>query len=190
MDLTQQARRVKLLLMDCDGVLTDGSIYLSNSGEPMKVFNVRDGQGLVLWHEAGFTSGIISSRGVGDIVKRRGDELGVRFVSTKSPDKAHDIVDMADELGIKLEEVAYVGDDLRPDRQAMSMVGLPIVVNDAVKVVAAIACYKTKKRGGRGRFVRVVEMLLKASGHECDTLTYRFRSIEASPRSFVEEVCR
>ena len=73
MDVTQLAKRVKLLLMDCDGVLTDGRIYLSNSGEPMKVFHVRDGQGLVLWHEAGFSSGIISSRGSGDIVKRRAD---------------------------------------------------------------------------------------------------------------------
>ena len=161
MDVTQLAKRVKLLLMDCDGVLTDGRIYLSNSGEPMKVFHVRDGQGLVLWHEAGFSSGIISSRGSGDIVKRRADELGVKFVRSKSPDKAQDVVDVADELGIKLDQIAYVGDDVG-DLHAMSMVGLPIAVNDAMKVVAAIACYKTKKKGGQGAIREVVEMLLKA----------------------------
>jgi 3-deoxy-D-manno-octulosonate 8-phosphate phosphatase (KDO 8-P phosphatase) len=161
MEVTQLAKRVKLLLMDCDGVLTDGRIYLSNSGEPMKVFNVRDGQGLALWHEAGFASGILSSRGAGDIVKRRADELGVRFVRTKSVDKEHDIVDFADELGIRLDEVAYVGDDLG-DLRAMSMVGMPIAVNDAVSVVKAIAVFKTKKKGGQGAIREVVEMLLKA----------------------------
>lgn len=161
MDVTQLAKRVKLLLMDCDGVLTDGKLFLSNSGEALKVFNVRDGQGLVLWHEAGFASGIISSRGAADIVKRRADELGVRFVRTKSQDKAQDVVDIADELGIKLDQVAYVGDDLG-DLHAMSIVGLPIAVNDAVKVVAAMACYKTRKKGGRGAIREVVDMLLKA----------------------------
>jgi 3-deoxy-D-manno-octulosonate 8-phosphate phosphatase (KDO 8-P phosphatase) len=83
MDISERARKTKLLLMDCDGVLTDGRLFMSVGGESMKVFDVRDGQGLALWHAAGFESGIISGRGAGDIVHHRADELGVRFVRLK-----------------------------------------------------------------------------------------------------------
>ena len=84
--------------MDCDGVLTDGRLFISVGGETIKVFHVRDGQGLALWHAAGFESGIISGRGAGDIVQHRADELGVRFVRVKSPDKTQDVVNPSHRL--------------------------------------------------------------------------------------------
>ncbi|MEO8043203.1 MAG: hypothetical protein ABI646_11375, partial [Acidobacteriota bacterium] len=81
---------IKLLLMDCDGVLTDGRLYFSARGEEMKVFDVRDGQGIVSWHRAGFKSGIISGRGAAEIIQRRAEELGIEFVRTTSADKVKD----------------------------------------------------------------------------------------------------
>ena len=147
--------------MDCDGVLTDGRLFISVGGETVKVFDVRDGQGLSLWHAAGFESGIISGRGAGDIIRHRANEIGVRFVRVKSLDKTQDVVEIIEELGLNLEEVAFVGDDVG-DLEAVKMVGLGIAVRDAVIELKRAAHYKTKKRGGRGAVREVVELLLKA----------------------------
>jgi 3-deoxy-D-manno-octulosonate 8-phosphate phosphatase (KDO 8-P phosphatase) len=161
MDISERARKIKLLLMDCDGVLTDGRLFISAEGESMKVFDVRDGQGLALWHAAGFDSGIISGRGAEDIIRNRAGELGVRFVRVKSPDKTQDIIEIAEELGLDLGEVAFVGDDIG-DLEAVKMVGLGIAVRDAVSELKRAVQYKTKKRGGRGAVREVVELLLNS----------------------------
>jgi len=159
--VVDQSDQIKLLLMDCDGVLTDGRLYFSESGETMKVFDVRDGQGIASWHAAGFKSGIISGRGAEEIIKKRAQELGVEYVKTKSSDKAADVREIAEAAGVALDHVAFVGDDIG-DLEAMKIVGLPIAVADAVAETKASAAYVTNARGGRGAIREVTDLLLNS----------------------------
>ncbi len=152
--------KIELLLMDCDGVLTDGRLYFSAAGEEMKVFDVRDGQGIVSWHKAGGKSGIISGRGGRDIIQRRADELGIEFVRTLSSDKVSDMEEILAALQIDVSEAAFIGDDLG-DLEAMKRVGYAIAVADAVAEVKAAAKYVTKAKGGRGAVREAVEHLLR-----------------------------
>ena len=146
--------------MDCDGVLTDGRLYFSSNGESMKVFDVQDGQGLALWHRAGFRSGIISGRGAREIIQRRAEELGVEFVYTASSDKFSDFEKILAAAGVTAEETAFVGDDVG-DIELMQRVGFPIAVKNAVEETKNAAKYVTKKKGGRGAIREVIDMLLK-----------------------------
>ena len=145
--------------MDCDGVLTDGRLYFSSRGEEMKVFDVRDGQGIVSWHRAGFKSGIISGRGAAEIIQKRAEELGIEFVRTSSVDKVRDLESIVEELGLALEQVAFIGDDIG-DIDVMRRVGFAVTVADAVDETKSVAAYVTKARGGRGAVREVVDMLL------------------------------
>ena len=145
--------------MDCDGVLTDGRLYFSSAGEVMKVFDVRDGQGIVSWHRAGFKSGIISGRGGRDIIQKRAAELGIEFVRVQSANKVRDFEEIIFSLGINAEEVAYIGDDIG-DVELMKRVALPIAVADAVPQTKTAAKYITRANGGRGAVREVVDMLL------------------------------
>jgi 3-deoxy-D-manno-octulosonate 8-phosphate phosphatase (KDO 8-P phosphatase) len=145
--------------MDCDGVLTDGRLYFSASGEEMKVFDVRDGQGIVLWHKAGFKSGIISGRGAGEIIRRRANELGIEFVRVESSDKIKDFEEIIASLGISPEGAAYIGDDIG-DIELMKRVGFAVAVADAVQEAKDVAAYVTTAKGGRGAVREVIDMLL------------------------------
>ena len=153
--------KIKLLLMDCDGVLTDGRLYFSPRGEEMKVFDVRDGQGIVSWHKAGNKSGIISGRGAREIIQLRADELGIEFVRVRSIDKVKDLGDIAATLNIDLDQVAFVGDDIG-DIEIMKRVGFSVAVADAVEEAKGVASYVTKAPGGRGAVREVVDILLRA----------------------------
>ncbi len=155
------ARKIKLLLMDCDGVLTDGRLYYAESGEQMKVFNVRDGQGIVSWHKAGFRSGIISGRGAKKILEARATELGMHYIKASSHDKAKDFLDILQDAKVASDEVAYVGDDIG-DICLMEKVGLPIAVADAVSEVLPYVIYNTKTKGGFGAIREVTDLMLRA----------------------------
>ncbi len=159
-DIKIRAKKIKLLLMDCDGVLTDGRLYFTENGEEMKVFHVRDGQGLVMWHEAGFRSGIISGRN-SKIVKKRATELGVHFVKQGSKDKAICFEEILAEAKVSMEEVAFVGDDVQ-DIIVFEKVGLPVAVADAAQEVFPYIIYKTKLAGGFGAVREVINLLLQA----------------------------
>jgi 3-deoxy-D-manno-octulosonate 8-phosphate phosphatase (KDO 8-P phosphatase) len=148
--------------MDCDGVLTDGRLYFSATGEEMKVFDVRDGQGIVLWHKAGRKSGIISGRGAGEIIGRRAAELGIEFVRVSSSDKVRDCEQIAADLGIDLENVAFIGDDIG-DVEVMKRVGFAVAVADAVQEARHVAAHVTALPGGRGAVREVIDMILGAS---------------------------
>ena len=150
---------IQLLLMDCDGVLTDGRLYFSARGEEMKVFDVRDGQGIVLWHKAGFKSGIISGRGAGEIIERRANELGIEFVHTAVPDKVAVFEQILSSLGISAQKVAYIGDDVG-DVELMRRVGFAVAVADAVAETRAVAAFVTNAKGGRGAVREVIDKLL------------------------------
>lgn len=157
--LWERCKRVKLLLMDCDGVLTDGRLYFSASGEELKVFDVKDGQGLARWHQAGFESGIISGRGSHKIIKARAEEIGIKYLYTSSSDKVANFNEILADGSLTPEETAYIGDDLG-DIALMKIVGLPISVSDGTAIARAAAAYITKAAGGRGAVREVIDMLL------------------------------
>jgi 3-deoxy-D-manno-octulosonate 8-phosphate phosphatase (KDO 8-P phosphatase) len=157
----ERAKKIKLLLMDCDGVLTDGRLYFTENGEAMKVFHVRDGQGLALWHKAGFRSGIISGRNAEKILKSRAIELGIHYVKVCSFDKAKDFADILQDAKVASEEVAYIGDDIG-DACLMKKVGLPIAVADAVSELFSNVVYTTNAKGGYGAVREVTDLLLRA----------------------------
>ncbi len=157
----ERALRIKLLLMDCDGVLTDGRLYFTSAGESQKVFHVRDGQGIALWHEAGFKSGIISGRDSGEILQKRVQELGMHYLSVRSADKMIDFEKIIAQAGVTAGETAYVGDDLG-DLSLMERVGLPVAVADAVPEVVEAAAYVTRVNGGHGAVREVIDMILLA----------------------------
>ncbi len=159
-DVLVRAKKIKLLLMDCDGVLTDGKLYFTENGEEMKVFHVRDGQGLVMWHEAGFRSGIISGRN-SKIVKKRATELGVHFVKQGSKDKVICFEKILAEAKVSMEEIAFIGDDVQ-DIVIFEKVGLPIAVADAMQEVFPYIIYKTNLAGGFGAVREVIGLLLQA----------------------------
>lgn len=145
--------------MDCDGVLTDGRLYFSANGEELKVFHVRDGQGLVSWHKAGFASGIISGRN-SPIVEKRATELGIRYIKQSSINKIADFENIIDEFGVAADATAFVGDDL-PDIQLLERVGLSFAVADAEEEVKKIALYITNAKGGNGAVREITNLLLK-----------------------------
>ncbi len=156
------AAQIKLLLMDCDGVLTDGRIWLFEDGSEQKCFDVRDGLGLALFHRSVLRSGIISSR-QSAVVGRRAIELGITFVRQGSADKLGTFHDLINEAGVSQNEVAYIGDDLN-DIPLMQQAGLAFAVADATYETRAAAHYVTIAKGGRGAVREVVEIILKAQG--------------------------
>lgn len=160
MDLIERAGKIKLLLMDCDGVLTDGRLYYSADGEELKVFNVKDGQGIVFWHDAGFQTGIISGRD-SLAVKKRADELGMSFVKLGSHDKVKDFYQILDVADVSAEEVAFVGDDIA-DIDLLKIAGFSIAVADSVQEVLDVANYITIRNGGCGAIREVTDLLLRS----------------------------
>src|SRR3982750_2769684 len=114
-----RAGKIKLLLMDCDGVLTDGRLYFTESGEAMKVFHVRDGQGLAYWHKAGFRSGIISGR-TNPILEMRARQLGVEFIWQGRKEKVSAFNELIAAAGVSAEETCFIGDDT-PDAEVFPL---------------------------------------------------------------------
>jgi 3-deoxy-D-manno-octulosonate 8-phosphate phosphatase (KDO 8-P phosphatase) len=161
-EIERRAARVKLLLMDCDGVLTDGRITLLENGDEEKSFHTRDGHGLVLLHRAGLSSGIISGR-TSSLVERRARELGMRYVRQGTWDKIKDFDELLAEAGVTEHEVAFVGDDVT-DIPLMQRSELAIAVADAVPETRAAAHYITELPGGHGAVREVTELILKAQG--------------------------
>ena len=164
-DLTsieRRASRIKLLLMDCDGVLTDGRLWLTDDSDEQKSFNTHDGLGLALLHRAGLKSGIITGRS-SRAVARRAQELGVEFVCQGNPDKTAAFEQVLQQAGVDENEVAFVGDDL-PDIPLMNRAELAVAVADAVEETRAAAHYVTRAKGGRGAVREVIEIILKSQG--------------------------
>jgi 3-deoxy-D-manno-octulosonate 8-phosphate phosphatase (KDO 8-P phosphatase) len=156
----QRAVRIKLLLMDCDGVLTDGRIWLFANGEEQKGFHTRDGLGIDLWHRAGLTSGIISGR-ESSAVERRARALGMTYVSLGRSDKEQIFDETLSKARVTNQEVAYIGDDLN-DIPLMLRSGLGVAVADASRETREHAHYVTTLAGGYGAVREVIELILKA----------------------------
>lgn len=160
MTVTERARRIKLLIMDCDGVLTDGRLYFSAAGEELKVFHARDGQGIVEWHKAGFRSAIISGRN-SPIVEMRGNQLGIEFILQGRKEKISAFNELIALAGVTADETAFVGDDT-PDSEVFPFVGLAVAVGDAHDAVKAAAHHIAILDGGRGAVREVIDMLIDA----------------------------
>lgn len=159
-DLEERASRIKLLLMDCDGVLTDGRIWLFENGEEQKGFHTRDGLGLELWHRAGLKSGIISGRS-SSAVERRARALRMSYVVQGVDDKLSAFAETLDHAGVTNAEVAFIGDDLN-DLPLIRESGLGVAVADAAPEVRDYAHHVTKLNGGQGAVREVIELILKA----------------------------
>ncbi len=153
---------IKLLLLDVDGVMTDGRITYDNNGGELKSFDVKDGHGLKLLQRAGIEIGIITGR-QSAVVARRAAELGIELVYQGVKDKLVPFHEILEKLRISPEEVAYVGDDV-VDLPVMRRVGFAITVADAVEDVKPFADLVTTRDGGRGAVREVCDFLLKKSG--------------------------
>jgi 3-deoxy-D-manno-octulosonate 8-phosphate phosphatase (KDO 8-P phosphatase) len=161
-EVQKRAARIKLLLMDCDGVLTDGRIWLFENGEEQKGFHTRDGLGLELLHRAGLRSGIISGR-TSAAVQKRAQGLGMSFVIQGCEDKHKAFTEILDHALVDTLEVAYIGDDLN-DIPLMLQSGLGVAVADAAPETREHAHYITSAAGGFGAVREVIELILKAQG--------------------------
>ena len=153
---------IKLLLLDVDGVMTDGRITYDNNGGELKSFDVKDGHGLKLLQRAGIEIGIITGR-QSAVVARRAAELGIELVYQGAKDKLVPFHEILEKLRISPEEVAYVGDDV-VDLPVMRRVGFAVTVADAVEDVKPFADLVTTRDGGRGAVREVCDFLLKKSG--------------------------
>ena len=171
-EIIARARQIKLLLLDCDGVLTDGGLNYTFDGkrvlEGAKVFHIRDGQGLKLAREAGLKLGVISGR-ISPALIARSRELQIDRLHQGIDDKlsVYEQIKIAD--GFSDDQVAYVGDDLA-DLPVMRRVGLAIAVADAVDEILECAHFVTNKPGGRGAAREAVELILKAQDKWRETI--------------------
>jgi 3-deoxy-D-manno-octulosonate 8-phosphate phosphatase (KDO 8-P phosphatase) len=161
-EVERRAACVRLLLLDCDGVLTDGRITPVEGGEELKSFHTHDGHGLVMLHRAGLRSGIISGR-TSRLVELRANDLGISFVRQGALNKIEVFESLLAEAGIEPEGVAYVGDDV-VDIPLMRRCGLGIAVADATPDTRDAAHHVTRLPGGHGAVREVCELILKAQG--------------------------
>lgn len=167
LQLQERARRIRLLILDVDGVLTDGRLFYGNQGEELKAFNTLDGHGIKLLQRSGVKVGVITGR-TSDLVARRAQELGVTLLIQGREDKwtalAEALTDAAfAEPPLTPEEIACMGDDW-PDLTIMSRVGLALTVSNAHRSVAERAHWQSQYRGGEGAVREACDMIMEAQG--------------------------
>lgn len=174
MDTTpsHRASRIQMLVLDVDGILTDGRIYYGNSGEELKAFNIKDGLGIKMLQQAGVQVAIITGRSSA-IVERRAAELGISEVIQGREDKRIALQELCRRKGLELDDCAYMGDDL-PDLGAISAAGLGLSVADACATVRAAADWHSQHPGGAGAVREACEFILQARG-ELERLEQAFR---------------
>lgn len=163
--------KIKLLLLDVDGILTDGRIIYDNQGNELKAFDVKDGHGLKMLQRAGIKIGIITGR-QSEVVARRAAELGIDILYQKALAKLEPYREILAAEGLVDEQVAYMGDDV-VDLPILRRVGFSATVADAVADVKPRVDYVTIRSGGRGAVREVCDLLLKGSG-QWDVLTERY----------------
>ena len=158
----EKARKIKLLIVDVDGVMTDGSIILDNNGNEHKRFHVRDGHGIKLLMRHGIDVAIITGR-QSKVVTNRAKELGIKHIYQKCLNKVIAFDDIKSKLSLHDDEIAYMGDDV-VDIPIMKRVGLPIAVADAHEDVLMFADIITEEVGGKCAVRNICELLLKEQG--------------------------
>lgn len=162
--ILSRAKSIRLLLLDVDGVLTDGQLYFGNNGEELKTFNIQDGLGIKLLQKNGVEVGIITGRSSA-LLTRRAEELGIKLVIQGREDKLAALEEVLrndkEKYSYKMQEIAFLGDDL-PDLAVISRVGLGVAVADAHNFVAKHAHWQTSKKGGCGAARELAELILQA----------------------------
>lgn len=166
--VTEKARNIKMLVVDVDGVLSDGRLMFSEDGNEIKAFDTQDGHGIKMLQRAGITVAIITGR-TSDIVKRRAANLGVQHLLQGREDKLVALHEIAKPLGLALDEIAYVGDDW-PDLPAIMSVGFGVAVANAHIELRTRADHVTSNRGGRGAVREVCDLILMAQGRYQEAL--------------------
>ncbi len=161
LSLQAKARKIKLLLLDVDGVLTDGGIYLDDRGVETKRFDVHDGQGITLLQRAGIRAGIITGRS-SDVVRHRARELGVEIVYQGVRDKAKVYEDIKGLARLADSEIAFMGDDIG-DLPVLRRAGLAITVSNSWLAKTKVD-YVTQATGGHGAVREIADLLLRATG--------------------------
>lgn len=161
--LVDRARQVRLLVLDVDGVLSDGRLYYQADGQETKTFYIHDGHGLKLLRQAGLEVALITGRN-SPIVSRRAAELGIEHLEQGREDKLDALRQLCQHLGLELAHVAYCGDDL-PDLPAIRRAGLGISVPNAPSYVRAHADWITTQPGGHGAVREICDALLDVQGH-------------------------
>lgn len=157
-----RAEKVRLLLLDVDGVLTDGSVVLLGDGQELKSFHVRDGTAIVIARREGIDVGLLSGRS-SEVTKRRAAELGIDIIVQGETDKGTAFDGILARSGLEAEQVAFMGDDLL-DLPVLRRVGLATAPADAVREVLEAADWVSTRAGGRGAVRELVELLLDARG--------------------------
>lgn len=158
--IQEKARQIKLLLLDVDGVLTDGRLYYSNSGEELKAFNTLDGHGIKLLQRTGVNVGIITGR-TSNLVAKRANELGVSYLIQGREDKWVALQEILGNSNLQLNEIAFMGDDW-PDLSIMTRVGLALTVQNAHFTVRERAHWQSQYRGGEGAVREACDLLMQA----------------------------
>ncbi len=160
--LIENIRNIKLIAIDIDGVMTDGSLFYSKDGEAIKRFNVKDGQGIKLAQLYGLELAIISGREC-EIVRNRAIELGFKHLYQHCHDKAKKIKEIIAELKISLEETAFIGDDIL-DVPVLEIVGLSACPKDAHPSAKSKSKIITERKGGEGCVRELIDLILKEQG--------------------------
>ncbi len=158
----RRAEKIQLLVLDVDGVLTDGRIVYTNSGDELKFFDVTDGMGLALWERVGLKSAILTAKG-SDIVIRRSEVMHVTRVYQNAVRKLKVFSKILKDFDVKPEHVCFIGDDV-VDIPVLEKVGFSVSVPNGVPEAKKAAHYITTKRGGRGAVREVIDIILKAQG--------------------------
>lgn len=151
---------VRAIVMDIDGTLTDGGIFIDDSGVESKRYDVRDGFGIALWHKSGGKTGVVTGRR-GLALTHRMRELAITAVEQGASDKVAALDRIVAKLGVTRAQCVFVGDDI-PDLAVMGRVGIAVAVADSAPEVIAIAKFVTQARGGHGAVREVVEKILRA----------------------------
>ncbi len=162
-EIIKKAAKIKLLVLDVDGVLTDGKIWLTNDNEEYKSFHTQDGLGLKRLQKSEVTIAIISGRS-SKVVAMRMQELGIEHVHQGVRDKLPLFQQLLKKLNLTNEQTAYVGDDL-PDLPIMQQVGLSIAVANATDAIKQHASWITHKNGGEGAVREACELILAAKSN-------------------------
>jgi 3-deoxy-D-manno-octulosonate 8-phosphate phosphatase (KDO 8-P phosphatase) len=168
-----RAKEIQLLLLDVDGVLTDGSIVYGNGGAELKGFNIKDGFGIRLLREAGVEVGIITARR-SEAVERRAQDLKLAHLYQGVGNKIEAFAEILAAQKLIPQQVAYMGDDWL-DLPLLSRVGLAVTVADGVAEVKAVAHYVTREAGGRGAVRELCELIIEAKGQREELLARYLR---------------
>lgn len=160
--LLEKAKQVRLLVLDVDGVLSDGKIYFTNSGEEIKAFNTLDGHGIKMLRNSGVEVGIITGRN-SKIVEKRASDLGIHLLIQGREDKYIALEEMLNKHSVTLNQIAFLGDDY-PDLHVMTRIALPMSVSNAHPEVVKRSLWQSDVKGGEGAVRQACDFIMLAQG--------------------------